>query len=233
LAYKWQAIEHIRVGASLPFLGISRNGASLSADPRIPMSRVDDLIEQIQVLEEEMLTEFDKRRDDFRSVMDQRRASFSEEVSSLQRRPAAGLFRYLFTGSLLNWLSAPVIYLGFVPMLLLDAFLFIYQAVCFPVYGIPKAKRSDYVILDRADLPYLNALERLNCFFCGYANGLASYFREIAARTEQYWCPIKHARRINAAHDRYPTFFENGDAESYRLGLERLRDALATARDER
>jgi len=40
-----------------------------------------------------------------------------------------------------------------------------------------------------------------------YENGLAGYFREIAARTEQYWCPIKHARRIKAAHGRYPRFF--------------------------
>jgi hypothetical protein len=63
--------------------------------------------------------------------------------------------------------------------------------------------------------------------YCGYANGVAGYFREVSARTEQYWCPIKHARRIVAAHDRYPGFFEYGDSESYRLGLERLRDSLA------
>jgi hypothetical protein len=45
----------------------------------------------------------------------------------------------------------------------------------------------------------------------------------VAARTEQYWCPIKHARRIQAAHDRYPKFFDHGDAEAYRQGLARLR----------
>jgi hypothetical protein len=114
-------------------------------------------------------------------------------------------------------------------MLLLDLFLWIYQSICFPVYHIPKVKRSEYLALDRGDLPYLNLVEKLNCGYCGYANGLASYFREITARTEQYWCPIKHARRIQAAHNRYPTFFEYGDAESYRLGLERLRASLAEA----
>jgi len=87
--------------------------------------------------------------------------------------------------------------------------------------------RSDYLVLDRGDLPYLNILERFNCFYCGYANGLMGYAREISARTEQYFCPIKHARRILAAHEHYPSFFEYGDAESYRLGLERLRNALA------
>ncbi len=50
-----------------------------------------------------------------------------------------------------------------------------------------------------------------------------AFGREIAARTEQYWCPIKHARRIKEAHKRYPRFFEYGDAESCQKGLERLR----------
>ena len=46
---------------------------------------------------------------------------------------------------------------------------------------------------------------------------------KISARTEQYWCPIKHARRIKAAHERYPKFFDYGDAEAFRQGLGRLR----------
>ena len=33
---------------------------------------------------------------------------------------------------------------------------------------------------------------------------------------------LPHARRIRDAHSRYPRFFEYGDAESYRKGLERL-----------
>ena len=52
---------------------------------------------------------------------------------------------------------------------------------------------------------------------------MAAYTREVAARTEQYWCPIKHARRIKAAHERYPQFFDHGDAEAFRQGLSRLR----------
>ena len=189
------------------------------------MSRVDELIGRIHVLEDEIQLEFDKRRESFFTVVDERRIRFSEEVLAL-RRSRVGLARYVFGARPISWLAGPVIWSGLVPLLVLDAFLFVYQAVCFPVYGIPKARRADHVVLDRGDLPYLNAMEKLNCAYCGYANGLASYFREIAARTEQYWCPIKHARRIQAAHDHYPGFFEYGDAESYRLGLERLRDEL-------
>lgn len=92
-----------------------------------------------------------------------------------------------------------------------------------PVYRSPKVRRADYLVFDREDLPYLNAIEKFNCFYCSYGNGVAAYTREVAARTEQYWCPIKHARRIRDAHGRYPQFFDHGDAEAFRQGLARLR----------
>jgi len=195
------------------------------------MSRIDELIERIQGLQEEMQTEFDKRRGDFHFVIDEKRARFSEDVAALQRGSKTGLWGYVTRASILSWLVAPVIYSGILPMLLLDGFLFVYQAVCFPVYGISKVERSEYLVLDRGDLPYLNTLEKLNCAYCGYANGLMAYARETAARTEQYFCPIKHARRIINAHDHYANFFEFGDAASYQAGLERLRDALARKAD--
>ena len=81
-----------------------------------------------------------------------------------------------------------------------------------PVYGIHKVLRQDRFVFDRAQLGYLNLFERVNCAYCSYANGLISYVREIAGRTEQYWCPIKHARRMHDAHGRYHEFFEYGDA---------------------
>ncbi|MEY5100203.1 MAG: hypothetical protein RJA36_2922 [Pseudomonadota bacterium] len=86
----------------------------------------------------------------------------------------------------------------------------------------PTGRRRDYLVFDRADLPYLNAIEKFNCLYCSYGNGVLAYAREIAARTEQYWCPIKHARRIRDAHEHYPRFFEHGDAAAFRAGLERL-----------
>ena len=186
-------------------------------------NRIDELIEEIRKLEEELEAEFKRKREEFHFIVEQRRVRFAEEVMRLQQQLKTGLFRYLTRAHPLNILTAPVIYSGFVPFALLDLFLWVYQTACFPIYGIPRVKRSEYLFFDRADLPYLNAIERFNCFYCAYANGLAAYTREIAARTEQYWCPIKHARRIRAAHDRYPRFFEYGDAESYRKGLERMR----------
>jgi hypothetical protein len=103
----------------------------------------------------------------------------------------------------------------------------IYHAVCFPVYRIPKVRRSDYIVIDRHALPYLNLIEKLNCVYCGYFNGLIAYVQEIAARTEQYWCPIKHARKVAALHSRYQHFLEYGDAQAYRDSIEKIRRDFA------
>ena len=77
-------------------------------------------------------------------------------------------------------------------------------------------QRRDHVTFDRQHLAYLNGLEKLNCVYCSYANGLLSYAREIAGRTEKHWCPIKHARRLSGTHQYYPDFLEYGDAHGYR-----------------
>jgi hypothetical protein len=149
---------------------------------------------------------------------------FSEEIKREQRRLKTSLFRYILHSRFFAIVTAPFIYACIVPFVLLDLFVSLYQAVCFPVYGIPKARRRDYMAIDRNRLRYLNALEGLNCMYCSYANGLLAYVVEIAGRTEQHWCPIKHARRIQHAHDRYSHFLPYGDASAYRERLEKVRD---------
>lgn len=185
--------------------------------------QIDELIRRIRELQEELENEFRLKREEIHFVIEEKRVMFAEEVARQQRRLRTGIFRYIIEARPLNILTAPVIYSGFIPFIMLDIFLNVYQTVCFPIYGIPKVGRSEYLVFDREDLPYLNIIEKFNCFYCSYGNGISAFAREIAARTEQYWCPIKHARRIKAAHGRYPKFFEFGDAESYSKGLERLR----------
>jgi hypothetical protein len=181
---------------------------------------IEELLARIRALQDELEDEYRKARDDF----DLKRAQLAEEFLRQQRRYKVGLLGFLGRTRPLVALTAPLIYAGWIPFLLMDLFVTLYQAVCFPVYRIPRVRRADYLVFDRAELPYLNAIEKFNCFYCSYGNGVAAYTREVAARTEQYWCPIKHARRIQAAHGRYPGFFEYGDAEAFRRGLERLRE---------
>jgi hypothetical protein len=180
---------------------------------------LNELLARIRALQEEVEETYRQARVE----LDAKRALLAAEFLRQQRRQKIGLLRFLVRSRPLVVLTAPVIYIGWIPFLLLDLFVSIYQAVCFPVYRIPKVRRADFLIFDREDLPYLNLIEKFNCFYCSYGNGVAAYAREVGARTEQYWCPIKHARRIVAAHDRYPKFFDHGDAESFRAGLARLR----------
>lgn len=180
---------------------------------------IDELLAKIRVLQDELEEEYRQTRDEWA----QKRIELAEEFQRQQRRYKTGLFRFLLRTRLLVALTAPLIYLGWIPFMLMDIFVSIYQTICFPVYRIPKVKRSEYMVFDRRDLPYLNVIEKFNCFYCSYGNGVAAYTREVAARTEQYWCPIKHARRVKAAHDFYPNFCDFGDAEAYQQGLNRLR----------
>jgi hypothetical protein len=129
-------------------------------------------------------------------------------------------------GNLLSLLTAPVIYSLLLPLVMLDLWVTLFQWVCFPIYGIARVPRRRYFAIDRHKLAYLNGIEKVNCTFCSYANGLIAYVREVAARTEQYWCPIKHARGIPAPHRRYQAFLDYGDAHGYRNELPTLRSAL-------
>ncbi len=113
-------------------------------------------------------------------------------------------------------LTAPIIYSMIIPALILDLFVSAYQSICFPVYGIQKVNREKYIVMDRHKLSYLNSMQKLNCLYCGYFNGLIGYVREIAARTEQYWCPIKHLTRREGSHSKYKNFADYGDEKNFR-----------------
>jgi hypothetical protein len=156
---------------------------------------------------------------------------FSDEIKREHRRLKTSLGQYVLHSRLLAIVTAPLIYACIIPFALLDLFVSTYQAICFPVYGIPKARRRDYMAIDRNQLRYLNALEGLNCMYCSYANGLLAYVVEIAGRTEQHWCPIKHARRIRNAHDRYSHFLPYGDASAYRERIDKVRDDFKDLKD--
>jgi hypothetical protein len=142
------------------------------------------------------------------------------------KRVRQRLLRFLRESSIPNALTAPLIFSMLVPIALLDLWITVYQRICFPIYGVARVRRSTYIVIDRHHLAYLNGIEKLNCVYCGYANGLFAYVREIAGRTEEYWCPIRHAKRVRAPHAHYHDFVDYGDAEGYRRQLPVLRKAL-------
>ena len=113
-----------------------------------------------------------------------------------------------------------------VPLLIADLFISFYQLTCFPIYGIKKVKRKDYIFYDRHQLQYLNFIEKFHCTYCAYGSGMIAYVTEIVGRTEQYFCPIKHAHHVIGSHQRYSSFLAFGDAEDYEAKLENFRQRL-------
>jgi len=194
-------------------------------------SRLNEILAEIRELEKSVQEELKHREEELRYKVKKGKVTFESEYAMLHKKLSKSLLSYVLGAPITTVLSAPVIYAMIVPTLLMDLGLTIYQAVCFPLYRIPKVKRSEHIILDRHYLKYLNILERINCDYCSYFNGLASYATEIAARTEQYWCPIKHASGKAQRHSRYHKFLDFGDAEAYGAKLEELRKELADVSD--
>ena len=189
--------------------------------------KISELLDRIQKIELEIEGEMKRKRAELQADFEETRVRFEREVLEQQRRFKTGTLPYLLSANLWSVVTAPVIYSVLLPMLLLDLFITVYQHICFRAYGIARVKRSDYFVYDRAHLAYLNLIEKINCAYCSYGNGLMAYGREVVARTEQYWCPIKHARKIMAAHPYYTGFVDFGDAQSYKDELEKLRTELA------
>ena len=172
------------------------------------------------------LPDVDKIKEEIKSEFYELRKGkvwFSKAIQREHKKLKTSLVRYVLGSRFFAVLTAPFIYGCIIPFVMLDLFVSVYQAVCFPVYGIPKARRRDYIAIDRNQLRYLNALEGFNCLYCSYGNGVLAYVTEIAGRTEQHWCPIKHARRLQKTHDRYSHFLPYGDAAAYRKKIEEVR----------
>ena len=192
---------------------------------------IETIQEKIRGLELELEAEFAKRRTGLRYGLERGRVRFEEEVKRRHRQLRTHLARYVFTARPIVWLTAPVIYSLIVPFAIVDLWVSIYQAICFRVYGIPQVQRHRYFLFDRSGLAYLNMIEKLNCAYCSYVNGVIAYVREVGSRTEQYWCPIKQARRVIGAHARYAGFEEYGDGEHYHDRLKAQQAEVRTTQD--
>lgn len=178
--------------------------------------KISDLLDKIMTLESDLGRALSGRAEQIKRDLNNGRVQFEAELIRRHKDLRKGVIEYLRTAHVLSVITAPVIYSLIVPLILLDVFLFLFQTVCFRAYGITKVQRHDYIVFDRVYLAYLNPIEKMNCAYCSYANGLIAYAREIAGRTEAYWCPIKHARRYLGPHPYYKEFSDYGDAEAYR-----------------
>ncbi len=73
-----------------------------------------------------------------------------------------------------------------------------------------------YINFDREKLKYLSIIDKINCAYCSYTNGVFGYISEIGRRTEYYWCGIKHQNQPdNPAFNYQEKFACYGDEKDY------------------
>lgn len=178
--------------------------------------RISEILEEISHKKQELLTEYEKLKQKYDFSFVRGRVKFTQKAKEYQRKFKIPLWNYLSHPWFRHFLSIPFIYGMIIPALMLDIFLFIYQQTALRLYKIPLVKRSDYIHYDRKHLNYLNLLQKINCLYCSYVNGLFQYAVEVAGRTEKYWCPIKAARRKKWGHDWEEYFADYGDPEGFK-----------------
>lgn len=188
---------------------------------------IQQLLEQITALEDDLRKALSEQQSSVFFQIKGKRVEFEQSIKQTHRRLKQNFFHWLVTNRPQNLITGPIIYSMIIPLLVTDLFVSFYQMTCFPIYGIKKVRRDDYIIFDRQQLHYLNFIEKFHCTYCAYGSGVISYVSEIIARTEQYFCPIKHARKILGTHKRYAQFLEYGAAENYQAKLEAFRRDLS------
>ena len=174
--------------------------------------------EELEKLRESFAHAVDERIDAFYTRRDLVRKTLANRVA-LGRKKVGVWKNFLANSFWKNFkfiISMPFIYAMIIPAVIMHVFLILYQNICFRLYGIPLVSGKDYFVYDRTLLPYLNWLEKFHCAYCSYFNGLVAYAREIAGRTERFWCPIKHARRRAGSHKHYAHFTEYGDKDFHK-----------------
>jgi hypothetical protein len=188
--------------------------------------KITQILAQMATLEDELRSAVHEQESRMFFSIKGKRVEFERSVKAAHRKLKKNVFKWLVTNRPQNLITGPIIYGMVLPMLLLDLLVTLYQWSCFPIYGITKVRRKDYIVFDRHHLGYLNFIEKFHCTYCEYGNGLMSYMAEILARTEEYFCPIKHAHKILGTHKRYNRFLDYGDAADYEKKLEEFRVGL-------
>ena len=185
--------------------------------------KIKEMIDEIEALKLKLGEEIAQHEKDISYEIQNGYVRFEEEVLNKQKENMKNLLAWFRDIPLLHLLVSPLVYGMLIPAILFDIILFIYQQVIFRIFKFKFIKRSDYILFDRQYLGYLNSIEKLNCLYCSYFNGLMQYAAAIAGRTELYFCPIKHAKKVAYKHEYYDAFFRYGEEDEYQKKLEALR----------
>lgn len=117
-------------------------------------------------------------------------------------------------------ISTPFIFAMFIPTSILDICVTLYQNICFRLWKIPLVSRREYLVIDRHKLSYLTWIEKFNCIYCGYTNGVYAYAKTVAGESERFWCPVKHEEQVPSPHKFYLEFADFDEPEKWENHIE-------------
>ncbi len=189
--------------------------------------RIEEMMQDIETMKARLREEIAKEEKKIAYTIKNGSVVFEEALLQRQRQQMKQLGAWFREIPFIQLLTAPVIYGMMIPAVILDLSLWIYKIIVGKVFNIKFAERKDYIVFDRHYLGYLNIIEKINCVYCSYFNGLMNYAVAIAGRTELYFCPIKHAKKVAYEHPFSYRFFSYADGESYQERLKRLREETA------
>jgi hypothetical protein len=145
-----------------------------------------------------------------------------------------GLMALIKRSRPVNLITGPIIYSMFLPILLLDICVSFYQWSCFPIYGIKKFSRKDFIIFDRQELKYLDWISKFHCTYCAYGVGVVGYVHEIIKATEFYFCPVKHKAKYASESQRnwQSIAYEQDPQFDFAAYLEKNRKVINQSKDQ-
>jgi hypothetical protein len=179
-------------------------------------SRINKILTEIEQKVKELKVEYSKLMENYKFSFLNWKIIFDKDKKASDKLKKRSFWYSITHTNLREFLSIPFIYAMFLSAILLDISLFIYQQTAMRLYWIPLVKREYYISFDRKELAYLNWVQKFNCLYCSYMNWLFSYAVEIGWRTEKYWCPIKHAKKIKWWHDRERCFADYWDVDWFK-----------------
>ena len=141
--------------------------------------RIQQLLNQMSALEDDLRTALNEQPSTMFFQIKGKRVEFEQSIKETHRRLKRNFFRWLVTDRPQNLITGPIIYAMIIPLVITDIFITFYQLTCFPIYGIKKVRRGDYIIFDRQQLSYLNFIEKFHCTYCAYGTGMIAYISEI------------------------------------------------------
>lgn len=142
-------------------------------------SKISKLYREIKEKRDELFIEIEKMKEKYDFDYIKGKIVFSKKQKEENKKEKLPTYRYMLGAQIRHIISMPFIYGMIVPALFLDIFLFVYQQTCFRLYRIPLVKRKDYITAERKHLDYLNWIQKINCLYCSYVNGIFSYAVEI------------------------------------------------------